>query len=128
VVALVAAVLSRFLYTLLYLIFFSYGAYATMFSLLLLDPAATYTDSKAIVCLIVSIAVTVLAFLFRAYVEMALTAIFGAWAAVVLFAGNVYNFTLWPLFSGDAGLALFIVTALVSALGLTVQVVTRRRY
>jgi hypothetical protein len=128
VVALVAAVLSRFLYTLLYLVFFSYGTYTAVFSLLLLDPSATYTDTKAVVCLLISIAVTVIAFVFRGYVEMALTAIFGAWATVVLFTGSIYNFTLWPLFGGDAGLAIFIATALLSALGLLVQIVTRRRY
>ncbi len=128
VVALIVAVLSRFLYTLFYLVFFSYGTYATVFFLLLLNPAETYTNTKAIVCLFISIAVTVLAFVFRRYVEMAVTSVFGAWATVVLFARNIHNFTSWQVFGGEAGLALFVVTALLSALGLTVQVITRRRY
>ena len=128
VVALIVAVLSRFLYTLFYFLFFSYGTYATVFFLLLLNPAEVYTDTKAIVCLFVSVAVTILAFVFRKYVEMAVTAVFGAWAAVVLFTVNIHNFTSWHLFGGDAGVAIFVVTALVAALGLTVQIVTRRRY
>ena len=128
VVALIAAVLSRFLYTLFYLVFFSYGTYAMVFFVLLLNPAEVYTDTKAIVCLVISLVVTILAFVFRKYIEMFATSVLGSWAAVTLFAVNIYDFTSWHMFGGNAWVATLAATAILSLLGLTVQVVTRRRY
>lgn len=128
VVALIAAVLARFLYTLIYLVLFAYGTYASVFFLILLNPAESYTDTKAIVCLVISVAVTVLAFVFRKYIEMTATAIFGSWAAAALFAGNIHDFSSWPLFGGKAWLGIFIATVLFACLGLFVQIKTRRRY
>lgn len=128
VVALIAAILSKFIYTLFYLIFFSYGTYAMIFFVLLLNPAETYTDTKAIVCLVISIVVTILALVFRKYIEMLATSVLGSWAAVTLFVGNIYDFSAWQMFGGRAWVAILVVTAILSLLGFIVQVATRRRY
>ena len=128
VVALIAAVLSKILYTLFYLIFFSYGTYAMIFFVLLLNPAEVYTDTKAIVCLVISIVVTILALVFRKYIEMLVTSVLGSWAAVTLLVGNIYDFSAWPMFGGKAWVGILVATAILSLLGFIVQVVTRRRY
>lgn len=128
VVALVVAVLAKFLYAILYFVFFAYGTYASVFFVLLLNPAESYSNTKAIVCLAISVVVTVLAFVFRKYIEMTVTSVLGAWAAVVLFAGNIHNFSAWPLFAGREWVGIFVATVILALLGLLVQVKTRRRY
>jgi hypothetical protein len=126
--ALVAAILSKFLYVLIYFFFFGYGTYSTVLSLLLLSPAEAYSDTKAWLCLAVSVVVVTLALVFRKYVEMALTSFFGALGAAVLVDANVYKFTALSLFGANARFALIIVAGVVALLALFVQVKTRRLY
>ena len=128
VIALIAAILSKFLYTLVYVFFFGYGAYSTLLSLLLLNPTAAYSNTKAILCLAVSVVVVILALVFRKYIEMALTSFFGALGAAVLVDANVYKFTALSLFGANARFALIIVAGVVALLALFVQVKTRRLY
>ncbi|MBE6644216.1 MAG: hypothetical protein E7612_02405 [Ruminococcaceae bacterium] len=128
VIALIAAVLSRFLYVILYFVFFGYGTYSFILYLFLLNPAEAYTDTKAIVCLIVAALITVLAFVFRRFVEMAVTSLLGAWAATGLVVKFIYDFSAWSLFGGNDWLGIIIFASLISMLSFFVQFITRRRY
>ena len=128
VIALIAAVLSKFLYVLLYFVFFGYGTYAFVFYLIMLNPAETYTNTKAIVCLILGVIVTVVAFVFRRFVEMAVTSLLGSWAAMCLTVKHICNFAAWPLFGGNELVGMIIAVSVISILAFLVQFVTRRRY
>lgn len=128
VVGLISAVLYRFIYIILYVGISGYGMYVLAFYGFFLQPNAVYSNTRAIASLIAAAVAIVIALIFRKYFEMIGTAILGSWVAALLFSSQIYNFTAWPLFSGMEGLAIFIPTALLAALGTAVQIKTRRRY
>lgn len=128
VVALIAAVLYRFIYIIAYVIFSGYSMYLLAFYVFFIQPSASYSPTRALVSLIAAAVAVVIAFIFRKYIEMLGTSLLGSWFAVLLFAGQIYDFTAWPVFSGIEALAIFIPTAIFTALGFIVQIKTRSRY
>lgn len=128
VIGLISAVLSRFLYAIIYAVFFGYATYSLSFSVILHNGDGAYSNSKALICLLISVAVIILAFVFKKYVEMIITAGVGARLATVLFAKNIYNFTAWQIFGGNEWVGLLVFTVIIAVLGFIVQLLTRRRY
>lgn len=128
VVALISAVLYRFIYIIFYVAFTGYGMYLLAFYMFFIQPGASYTPTRALVSLVAAAVAVVIAFIFRKYIEMLATSLIGSWFAVLLFAGQIYDFTAWPIFSGIEVLAIFIPTAVFTALGFIVQIKTRSRY
>ena len=121
VVALVAAVLSRFLYIILYSVAFGYSGYLLIYNGFYLQSNPVYTSEKALGCIIVALIILTLSLVFRKYIEMVGTAFLGAWLAVWLFVNYVFAFTL------SVGI-MMIPTAIFAILGVIVQFKTRRRY
>ncbi len=128
VTALIAAVLYRFLYIILYVSIAGYGMYVLTYYGFFLAPDATYSGGRGIMCLVAALVAIIIALCFRKYVEMLGTAILGAWLAVLAFAYNVYNFTEWQMFDGVEWLAILIPTVVIAMLGALLQIKTRRRY
>ena len=128
VFALIVAVLSRFLYLLLYSVIFGYGTYVLVFYGFFLNKTAAYSPGKAVGCVIMAIIVLVLALVFRKYIEMALTSFLGAWGETLLFTYQIYNFAAWSIFGGNEVVGILVLTLVLTALGLIVQIKTRRRY
>ena len=128
VLALIAAVLSRFLYVILYVTAVGYSAYVLIYYGFYLQLDAMYSGSRVAAGIIAAVIAIVLALLFRKYIEMAGTAALGAFCAVWVFRNYVYDFTTWQLFGGNVLVAVLVTTILVGLLGLFVQFKTRRRY
>ncbi len=128
VVALIAAVLSRFLYFLVYIVFVGYSTYVLTYYGFYLQLDVMYSNSRMVVCIIASIVAIVLALIFKKYIEMAATAAFGAWCAILVFVNHVYNFTTWGMFGGQSWIGVLVGTIVVGLIGLFVQYKTRRRY
>ena len=121
VVALVAAVLYRFIYIVIYSVAFGYSGYLLVYNGFYLASNPTYSPDKALGCIIVALIVLVISLIFRKYIEMLGTAFLGAWLAVWLFVNNIFAF------STHVGI-MMIPTAIITVLCVIVQFKTRRRY
>lgn len=128
VVALVAAVLYRFLYIVLYTAIAGYGMYILAYHGFYLQGEAVYTGGKAVACLIAAAVAIVFVLIFKKYIEMIGTAVLGGWLASWIFANFVYNFTVFPIFSGITWVAILVPAAIIALIGSVVQIKTRRRY
>ncbi len=128
VIGVVAGVLYRILYILLYSTVIGYSSYILFYTGFFLTQDLTYTPGKALTCLLGAALVLVFALIFKRFVEMIGTAALGGWLASWIFANQIYNFTVWPLFDGARWAALLIPTLIIGVLGAWVQIKTRRRY
>lgn len=128
VIALIAAVLYRFLYIMCYVLTVGYGAYVFAYYGFFTNTDATYSGGRATACLIVALVFLVLAIIFRKYVEMVMTAFLGSWCAVLLFRYHICKFEKLALFSGHFWVAIMIPTIVLTAVTAVVQIKTRRRY
>ncbi len=127
VLALILGVLSKFLYIAFYAVAGGYSVYVLAYYGFFIIETPAYSSSRAIGCLIAALVAVVIIFVFKKYFEMLLTSVLGAWLAVLAFI-RIYDFTAWSLFEGMEWLGILIVSAIVAALGLAVQVKTRKRY
>ena len=128
VLALIAAVLYRFLYIICYTVTVGYSAYVFAYYGFFMNSDATYSGGRATACLIVALVFLVLALVFRKYAEMVITAFLGSWCAVLLFRYHVCKFEKLALFSGHFWVAIMIPTIILTAVTAVVQIKTRRRY
>ena len=127
ITALIAGVLSKFVYVVVYAVIAGYAVYGFTYYGFLLTPEPAYSNTRALVALGVSVVCVVILFVIKKYIEMLGTAILGSWLAAIAFAG-VYDFTALPIFAGHEWLGTLILTALLSIISFFVQVKTRRRY
>ena len=125
VVAIVAAVLSRFIYYGVYAVVGLYGVYMLSYNGFYI-PGFEVTKGNHIVSMIIAVVIVVLLFIFRRYVEMALTAGLGGWFSTVLIGCFVYDFAAWPIFGGRWWVAFMSVGLIIAIPGMIVQVITRK--
>ena len=128
IIGVVAGVLYRFLYIILYSVTVGYSAYIIFYNAFYISSEPTYSAGKALTCLAFAAVVLVLAIIFKRFVEMVGTAVLGGWIATWIFAGQIYDFTVWGLFGGARWLAILIPTIIIGAVGAWIQIRTRRRY
>ena len=128
IVAIVAAVLCRFLYFAMYGVVFGYGAYILSYHGFYITAFNFFTKNSAVVSIIVSIIILASALALRKYVEMATTAFLGAYSAAFVLAKGVYNFASWPIFGGKEWVGMLVFTVIVGAFAFIFQIRTRRRY
>ena len=128
VVAIVVGVLSRFIYYAVYAIVGGYSVYILCYHGFYITAFDFFTKGNAILSLLVALVIVVLAFVFKKYVEMALTAALGGWFSAVLIGTYVYNFAAWPIFGGIWWVAFMSVGLVVAIPGYIVQFITRPRY
>ncbi len=128
VVAIVGAVLSRFIYFGVYAVVGLYSIYTLCYHGLYITSFDFVTKGNPIISVIVAVVVVVLLFIFRKYVEMALTAGLGGWFSTVLIGTFVYDFTVWPIFGGQWWVAFMSIGLLIAIPGLIVQIAMRPRY
>jgi len=128
VIALIAAVLYRFLYIILYTVTIGYGAYVFAYYGFFSKSEAAFSNGRATACIIVALVFLVIALIFRKYVEMVLTAFLGSWCAVLLFRYHICKFEKLAMFSGHFWVAIMIPTIVLTAVTAVVQIKARRRY
>jgi hypothetical protein len=127
VLALIAGVLSRFIYIVFYVIAGGYSMYVLTYYGFFLASEPVYSNTRALTCLAAAVVTVILILIFKKYVEMLGTAVLGSWLAVLLFI-QIYDFTAWPFFEGLEWLATLILAGVVAIVAFAVQVKTRRRY
>ncbi len=128
VVGIVASVLSKFLYFAVYAVAIGYSTYIFTYWGFFLTPTVEHTSTRALFSLAVAVAVVIVAFIFRRYVEMIITAAAGGYMATMLFVWYVYNFLKLPFLAGYEWIAILVVSGIVALLGFITQFSTRRRY
>lgn len=125
---LLAAVLYRFLYVVLFSAVVGYGTYLLVYNGFYLQAAPTYTPTKAFICLVIAFAVVLVAFFFKKYIEIAGTALLGGWCASWVFANEIYAFTNVKIFHGIEWLGILIPALIIAVIGFILQMKTRYRY
>ncbi len=128
VVALVSAVLYKFLYYVLFAGAIGYSSYILCYNFFFITPAPAYTPTRAIVCALVSVGVVILALVLRKYVEMLGTAVICAYMATMLFIWNFYNFTALSFLAGKEWIGVIVVAGVIGLLGLLSQFRVRKRW
>lgn len=122
VTGLVAAVLSKLLYIVLYAVIPGYAAYLFVCGGFIVPLTGNY-----IVALLVALVAVVLLFIFRSYVETAGIALLGGYGVACVVRG-LYDYTSWPMFAGMEWLGVLILTVLIGGIGFFVQYKSRERY
>lgn len=128
VIALVAAVLCKYLYFLLLGASVFYSVYYLCFTAIHLTFLQNLTMGNGIISFIVAACIVALVFVFRKYVEMAGTSALGAIIISKSFAIGIYNYTALP-FLGDKGwIAELVIIGLITVVGTVFQIRHRKRY
>ena len=128
VIAIVAAVLYRFVYYVLYTLFFLYSTYIICYTGFTLQPQTEHSESKALTCLAVAVAVVIVAFIFKKYVEMAMTSFLGGYFVFLIINGMLFNFASIEFFSYTPWVMPLVITLVIAIPGFVVQFKSRKRY
>lgn len=128
VIAIVAAVLYRFVYYVLYTLFFLYSTYIFCYTGFTLQAQTEHSESKAITCFAVAIAVVIVAFIFKKYVEMAGTAFLGGYFVFLIINGMLFNFASLEFFAYTPWVMPLVITLAIGIPGFVVQFKSRKRY
>ncbi len=126
VVGVVAAVLSKFLYYIVFAVAVGYPMYVLSFRTIL-EGVMTVEGGKHWVALLIAAVVVVVAFLLRKYIEMLGTSLLAGWGL----AETVrvwWDFTDLEMFGGIEWIGVVAVSALVGIIGFIIQFKTRERY
>ena len=67
--------------------------------------------------------------LFRKYIEIAITALFGGWLATKVLVHCFYNYiAAWQFLAGKEWIGIFVPMMIFAIAGFVVQFITRRRW
>ena len=128
VIAIVAAVLYRFLYFATYAVAVGYSVYILCYSGFYLAPEVEYTSGKALVSLVIALAAVVLAFILMKYVEIVGTSLLGGYLVAVVLRGLIYDYRELGFLESTPWLGALVITLVIAIPGFIVQLKTRRRY
>lgn len=128
VIALVAAVLCKYLYFLLLGAVVFYSVYYFCFTALYLTFLRTITMGNGFISFIVASGFVALVFVFRKYVEMAGTAALGGLIISKSIAIGIYDYTTLSILGDKGWVAELAIIALIAVGGFIYQVKHRERY
>lgn len=128
VVAVVAAVLYRFIYYAAYAIGIGYCVYTLCYSGFYIAGEPEHTAGKALMCLAIAVGAIVLGFIFRRHVEMIGTSILGGYLVSYVIRCFIYDYKALDVFDDVLWLPAAVITVLVAIPGVIVQYKTRRKY
>lgn len=126
VMAIVAGVLSKFIYYIGIAVGVGYISYMVSFSAAILPGITVYTKGNAVICAIVAVVAVILVLLLLKFIEMAGTAFLGAFLISELVIANYVNYPAFiPM---DPTVVKYVAVGIVALIGFIVQYKTRRRY
>lgn len=128
IIGILAAVLYRFVYYLLYGAFSVWFVYVICYTGFTFAPQTEHSASKAVTCIVIAVAVTVFAFIFRKYVEMAGTSVLGGYLVYAIITYMIFDLSSLEFLALTPWVAPLVITLLVGIPGFVVQVRTRKRY
>ena len=128
VLAIIAAVLYRFIYYIAYAVCCTYFVYVLAYMGFYMREGVEFTATKSLVCLGVALAVTILAFIFRKYVEMAGTAFLGGYLISYIIRCMIFDYKALDWLQETPRLGAAIITLIVMIPATIFQYKTRQRY
>ncbi len=128
IVAIVAAILSKFLFVTTYSVAVLYSVYRLCYHGFFLDHQYDFSAGKAITALAVAAVILVLTLIFFKFVEMFLFSALGAWMVTSGFAVGIIDLGEISKLGSNSWILELSVIALIAILGFIFQVKTRRRY
>ncbi|MBQ4072009.1 MAG: hypothetical protein IJD51_06340 [Clostridia bacterium] len=127
-IGIIAAVLYRLVYYLLYgtsILFLVYNLCYTGFTF---QPQEVHLQSRAITCIAIAAVVTVLAFVFRKYVEMLGTAVLGGYLVFLIVNFMIFDMYTLEFIWHTPWIAPVVITSVIALPGFLVQYKFRKRY
>ncbi len=128
VLAIIAAVLYRFIYYVAYAVAGTYCVYMLCYMGFYMREGVEHTASKSMVCLGIAIGVTVLAFIFRKYVEMAGTALLGGYLISYTIRCMIYDYKALEWLQDIPWVGAAVITLIIGVPAFIFQYKTRQRY
>ena len=128
VIAIVCAVLYRFLYLGLYAVAVVFSVYVLCYNGFYINPTVEYSVSKAFVCLAISCCAAIFAFILIKYLEMLGTAALGAYFVALVMRGFLFDYRQMGFLQATPWAGTLAIVLILGVPGLVVQFRTRRRY
>ena len=128
VIAVVAAVLYRFLYIAGYSVACIYSVYILCYSGFYIKQPTAYTTGKALVCLAVAAIALILAILLQKYLEMFGTALLGGYFVAIIFRAFIFDYRTLGFLANAPKVATFAISFLIAVPAAVFQYRTRRKY
>ena len=128
VLAIIAAVLYRFIYYVAFAVSITYFFYVLCYMGFYLRQGVEFTTTKSLVCLGIAIAITILAFVFRKYVEMAGTAFLGGYLISYTIRCMIFDYKALDWLQETPWLGTGIIALTVAIPAFIFQYKTRQRY
>ena len=127
VVAIVAAILSRYIYYVLLAVASGYSVFLIFYNNPFL-PFALPTVGNLVVCAIIAVVAIILTFVLRKYIEMLGTAALGGFFVTRIVIANYFDYRTWGVFVDKVWLGHLIFIGVIAIVGFIVQYKTRTRY
>lgn len=128
VIAIVSAVVYRFVFYVLYSVAVLFTVYNISYSGFMLGEGAEHSDGKAIISLIIAAVCVILFFVLYKYLEMLLTAAVGGLIIADTVRFMIYDYTTLEFMQPNGWIATLIIILIFTAVGFVFQYKTRRRY
>ena len=128
VLAIIASVLYRFIYYAAYAVCCTYCVYVLCYMGFYMREGAEHTSSKSIVCLAIALGVTIVAFIFRKYIEMAGTAFLGGYLVSYTIRCMIYDYKALDWLQETPWVGAGVITLLIALPAFIFQYKTRQRY
>ena len=128
VLAIIAAVLYRFLYYIAYAVSTCYCVYMLCYMGFYMREGVEHTNSRAIVCFAIALGVTVIAFVFKKYFEMAGTAVLGGYLISYIIRCMIYDYKALEWLQETPWLGAGVITVVIAIPAFAFQYKTRQRY
>ena len=128
VVAIVAAVLYKYLYYALIAVAVGYSVYRICFTGFFIKATAEYTAGKGFISLLVAIGCVALVLAFNKWTERILTAFLGGYISTLALNRGILHFTSLPIFEGSEWVGILILTVALGVVGFAFQVKHRELY
>ena len=130
VIGIVSGVLYRILYYVLFSVAIGYGTYILVYNGFYLSGApVNYSFTRLLIGILVSLGILLVAFLVKNYLEIVITSLFGGWLATKALVHCIFNYLIrWEFMHGKELVGILVPTLIFAALGIFVQIKTRRRW
>ena len=128
VLAIIAAVLYRFIYLAAYGVSVCYFSYLLCYMGFYMREGVEHTTSKSMVCLAIALGVTVVSFIFIKYIEMLGTAALGGYLISFTIRCMIYDYKALDWLQETPWVGAGVITLIVAVPAFIFQYKTRQRY
>lgn len=128
IIAIIAAVLSKFLFVTSYSIVVVYSVYRLCYHGFFFDTQHTFSAGKAITAFVVAAIILTLTLIFFRFVEMILFSALGAWMITSGFGIGIIDLGAIPKLGDKSWILEISIIGIIAVLGFIFQLKTRKRY